>query len=358
MTDRTRIVADTNTVPSAALVVNDPDPTDWDDFVAKADGGTVFQTVAWGEARAVAGWTPVRLAAIDDQGWGAAVQLGLRRLGPFRVLLAQRGPMVRPGAEAALASLLGEVHARARSAGVAFVKMMPDFELEDHRLHAFRDHGYRPVPGDAYAHRATYRIDLTGGLDAVRAGLEGRTRRAIARAERDGVEVRSGTGPDLLDAFISLARSTSSRNRFPAPSPSFLEDLLRRLSDRDRIRILVARVRDVDTAAAIALRFAGRCTYMWGGSIADRERRRSNPSEAVQWAAIRWAVERGCHEYDLQGVPLGRDGEPTGGLTLFKRGFGGDLIRLVGDLDRPISTPTYALWRVLEPLYLGMKVGP
>jgi hypothetical protein len=43
------------------------------------------------------------------------------------------------------------------------------------------------------------------------------------------------------------------------------------------------------------------------------------------------------------------------GLALFKRGFGGRLVHLVGDLDRAIDPLGYRLWRCREPFSLRKK---
>lgn len=333
----------------------DLDPGAWDRFVADAIGGSVFQTVAWGEARRKSGWAPIRLAVRDAEGWAAAVLLGLRRVGPLAVLHAQRGPVFRAGAEEALPALLDLVESRAREERAVFIKMTPDLERGDACLGLFRERAYRPVPGDAYAHRSTYRLDLSGGEAAVRARLEGRTRRALDRGVRDGVEVRSGIDGELVDRFLTLADGTAERRGFPSPGAPFVKDLVQRLGASDRLRVFLARREGKDLAGAVVLRFGVRCTYMWGGSTGEPKLRRSNPAEALQWAAIRWAIDSGCKEYDLQGVPLDGEGQPAGGLALFKRGFGGRLVHLAGDLDRPTHPAAYLAWRCLEPLYLWMK---
>ena len=79
------------------------------------------------------------------------------------------------------------------------------------------------------------------------------------------------------------------------------------------------------------------------------------PNHALQWAAMRWARERGCETYDLWGVPdeekavleaefTERSGD-LWGVYRFKRGFGGRLLRYVGTYDYVYRPLLYQLYR-------------
>ena len=75
----------------------------------------------------------------------------------------------------------------------------------------------------------------------------------------------------------------------------------------------------------------------------------------MQWAAIKWAKARGCTEYDLWGVPdadfatledqFTERSDGLWGVYRFKRGFGGDLRRTVGAVDRVYNSLTYKLYQ-------------
>jgi lipid II:glycine glycyltransferase (peptidoglycan interpeptide bridge formation enzyme) len=96
--------------------------------------------------------------------------------------------------------------------------------------------------------------------------------------------------------------------------------------------------------------------YLYGAST-DEERNRM-PTYLLQWEAMKWAMARGCKEYDLWGVP--DEDEPTleasfeerhdglWGVYRFKRGFGGELRRAAQALDRIYNPLLYKLylWRM------------
>ncbi len=93
--------------------------------------------------------------------------------------------------------------------------------------------------------------------------------------------------------------------------------------------------------------------YLYGAS-SDEERQRM-PNYAVQWAAIQWARERGCTQYDLWGVPDQPEEELEAnfrkyshdlwGVYRFKRGFGGQVKRTVGTADRVYNKLVYRLYQ-------------
>jgi len=76
---------------------------------------------------------------------------------------------------------------------------------------------------------------------------------------------------------------------------------------------------------------------------------------ALQWGAIQWAIEKGCSQYDLWGVPdmgyvrleteFPNRSDGLWGVYRFKRGFGGDLIRSAGAWDVVFNPFLYYFYR-------------
>ena len=108
--------------------------------------------------------------------------------------------------------------------------------------------------------------------------------------------------------------------------------------------------------AAIMVFVAGdRAAYLYGAS-GDEERQRM-PTYAVQWAAMRWAKERGCSTATICGAcPIIHEDEELEadfrgrsdglwGVYRFKRGFGGRLQRTVGTADRVYNKTVYRLYQ-------------
>ena len=89
----------------------------------------------------------------------------------------------------------------------------------------------------------------------------------------------------------------------------------------------------------------GIATYLHGGS--SRERRGVMAPYLLQWRIMQEARRRGCNLYDLWGI----DEKKWPGLTRFKKGFGGNAVRVGASVDivcRPLLYKVYMLWRKLQ----------
>jgi vancomycin resistance protein VanK len=246
--------------------------------------------------------------------------------------------------------LLVQLRGFAKSAGAVFVKLNPDLAAGDSDLDLFREAGYHDVSSDAYLHRATYRIDLSRSEESLLSHLEGRTRRAIARSFRDGVVVQTGNDSDLSATMLARATArTAASDACPSSRRS-----PRTVHSQDGF--LISSHTWMDTIWPVRSISRSPASYV-GWSCADPCRRSANASERIQWESILAARRAGEHTYDLHGVPIDAEGEPTGGIHLFKRGFGGRLTRLTGDLDLPLRPSIYRAWTMLQPTYLRRKGG-
>jgi lipid II:glycine glycyltransferase (peptidoglycan interpeptide bridge formation enzyme) len=108
--------------------------------------------------------------------------------------------------------------------------------------------------------------------------------------------------------------------------------------------------------------FDNRSMHFWGGT-SDLGRQKF-ASYLIQWAAIQWAIKRGCRYADLWGVP-DEIGEMTArgeeipknrqgdlwGVYNFKRGFGANIEYYLGAYDYVyIRFPYWLITRFLYPV--------
>jgi lipid II:glycine glycyltransferase (peptidoglycan interpeptide bridge formation enzyme) len=210
-----------------------------------------------------------------------------------------------------------------------------------------RRHGYLPAPSTNQP-RATIVVDMADGSDAALARMHQKARYNIRRAERVGVEIRTGTEDDL-PALHAMLRSTAERAGFQARDLDYYRAEWETFAADDRLRLFVASYE----GEALAMNVSAVCgsigAYLHGAST-DR-RRDLNPNEFLMWHAMRWAEDHGCTSFDLWGIPdeageADARGEeitpperPTGlwGVYGFKRRMGSriELSTRAHDLIRP-----------------------
>jgi len=194
-------------------------------------------------------------------------------------------------------------------------------------------------------------VDLTAPEEEILGRMKQKTRYNIRLAAKKGVTVRQGTAADL-PAFNQLMQVTGRRNTFGVHEPRYYQEAFELFSPDD-VALWLAEYQGQPLAAIMVFVNGSRAAYLYGAS-SDEERQRM-PAYAVQWAAMRWAKERGCESYDMWGVPdhpeeeleaqfNGRD-DGLWGVYRFKRGFGGQLQRTVGTADRVYNKMVYRLYR-------------
>lgn len=76
----------------------------------------------------------------------------------------------------------------------------------------------------------------------------------------------------------------------------------------------------------------------------------------VHWAGCKYAIENGYERYNFYGITGDfSEDNPLLGLYLFKRGFGGKVVELIGEFDLVISKFWFFAYNISFKLYHGIK---
>jgi len=336
------------------LSLIDVSPARWDAFV-EARGGHVLQTAAWGRLKAAFGWQHQIVALGEGEGITAGASVLYRPLIPgIALAYVARGPIVDWSDEALVAALLTALDTAARPRGVVCLKIEPDRRDTPEVRQQLASLGFRPSPQTVQPPR-TILIDISappgdreGDDDEVLMRMSGSTRRKVRLPYRKDITFRRGTADDLA-SFNQLMQATGQRNEFGVHDPAYYQQAYE-LFAPDRAQLFLASTQDQDVAALMAFRTGGTAIYMYGASI-DEARERM-PTYGLQWEAINWAREQGCHTYDMWGVPDEDEAnleahfqdrhDGLWGPYGMKRGFGGEVVRFVGAWDRVYRPLWYA----------------
>lgn len=91
--------------------------------------------------------------------------------------------------------------------------------------------------------------------------------------------------------------------------------------------------------------YGGEVLSFAGGSY--REFSKYQPFYSLYFELIKYAVENGYKRYNFYGISSNlTESDPMYGVYLFKRGFGGRVVELIGEYDLPISKFYYTLYKV------------
>jgi lipid II:glycine glycyltransferase (peptidoglycan interpeptide bridge formation enzyme) len=323
--------------------------SEWNDFLSRNPQAHLLQSGEWGELKTAFGWDAVRLVR------GAlGAQVLFRRL-PLGLTFAYipKGPVRGEASSADDPAFWDEIDALCREHRAIFLKVEEDGWLDPAQ-------GEPPLPPPGFRFspqhvqpRSTLVIDLQGSEDEVFERMKPKTRYNVRLAGRKEVVVHASTD---IERFYNIMEVTSRREAFHVHSLNYYRRAYELFAPQGMCALFLADYQE-RTLAGVMVFANRRSGYYFYGASGDQERNRK-PTYPLQWEAIRWALARGCQEYDMWGIPdevsaVTEDEESERedglwGVYRFKRGFGGSIRRTPRTLERVYNPLFYRLylWRL------------
>ncbi len=334
------------------LYDNSPSQQDWDGLVSSW-GGQLLQSWSWGEFKSQTGWHTERLLCLRDGQPEAAVQW-LRRRVPLLGALAYipRGPVTAPDRPDSAKFAIRKTMVEARRAGAFALWVEPPWE---------RDQGH-PLPAafavtpDYIQPPATGLVDLRPQSDRVLAGFHRGMRRNIRLATRRGLEVREGSSEADWREFFSLLTETAERDGFGIHTWPYFAAMRETLATNGIAKLFLAEHAGKRAGGLLLTVYGGTAVYLFGASAtAARDVR---VGHGLQWHAMTWARARGCHTYDLWGMPASPDpADPLAGVYRFKQGFSPQVINYAPTAVAALDSRRFQIWQRLAPLARKLLPG-
>jgi lipid II:glycine glycyltransferase (peptidoglycan interpeptide bridge formation enzyme) len=349
------------------LTIVTPSPAQWDSFVGVQPRAHVLQQSAWGDLKAAYGWQVDRIALSENDQIVTGAQLLFRPL-PFHLgtmAYLAMGPYMTPplyemergpGGED---TLWHAINASARQHGAAFLKWEPGIfidvntnsGLQPIALPDFAALGFRSSQQTVQPPR-TILIDIRADDEAILARMNQGTRRKIRQSQKNGIRYYAASRADVA-IFNGMMQTTGSRNAFGVHAPGYYERAYDLFVPHDAALILAEH--EGDPLAGIMVFAKGHTAWYLYGASSDIKRNLM-AAYGVQWAAIQWAKARGCHTYDMWGIPdedeatleakFETRSDGLWGVYGFKRGWGGQIVRSAGTWDKVYNPFIYQLYKL------------
>lgn len=197
----------------------------------------------------------------------------------------------------------------------------PDTRLTVRCLHSDvpqRDPRLRVV--GELAHHST-RLDVP--IAELHRQVSAEARRNISKAEQSGVRIQASTDIDALRSFHRIhVRLRKHKYRLLAQPMELFEHIWEQFSQADAIVTMLAQVEDEPVAGGIYLAWNNVLYFKFAASLPEQLCRR--PNDAIYWAGVRYAAERGMRMVDWGVSDLDQPG-----LLQFKRKYANDERRIV-----------------------------
>jgi len=279
----------------------------WDNFIASRQNHTFLHSWAWGEFNEVMGDKIWRLALYNGATVKAVVliiKVHARR-GDF--LFIPHGPI---GDREAFPAIARKAKELANQAGANFIRISPLTPAEDELLMHMRK----------------------------------TTRNLIRRAQKEGVEIKTGTSDEDVEVFYDLYKETVKKHNFTPFSLAYIKNQVKIFSQNNSVRVFTARHKGQPLASSIIMFYGDSAFYHHGASIQSK----IPAAYLLQWEAIREAKRRGHKFYNFWGI-IKEDvslSHPWQGITLFKKGFGGFQSDYLHAQDMPLSWKYWINWTI------------
>jgi lipid II:glycine glycyltransferase (peptidoglycan interpeptide bridge formation enzyme) len=182
----------------------------------------------------------------------------------------------------------------------------------------------------------TWELDLTLPEDQLLKNMRKTTRYLIRQAEKEGVDVVKSARKEELESFEEIYWETAKRHSFVPFSKEYLEKEFEVFSKDNQAMMFSGKYNGDVLSSAMVIFHSQRAFYHQGASLPSK----IPVSYLVQWEAIKEAKARGCQRYNFWGIVPGAErshNHPWKGLTLFKKGFGGEEKDYVRTKDFPLS---------------------
>lgn len=316
----------------------------WEDFLVNCNEKTFLNSWNWGEFNKKMG-NKIWRFGIYSNGELFSVALVIKILakrGTF--LFLPHGPNIKEGIEdekkKILERLLEKLKELAKKEGAFFIRIAPIFEKNKENIKIFKELGFRDAPIHIHP-ELTWQLNIERPEKEILMGMRKTTRYLIRQALKNKeIEILKSKNIEDLKIFNDLYQETVERHHFVPFSFDYLKNEFLAFLPDDQILIFLGKYKGEIVSGAIILFWQKIAFYHHGASSLKYPK--IPVSYLLQWESIKEAKNRGCKIYNFWGIaPTDDPRHPWAGLSLFKKGFGGEKKEYVKTQDFALSKKYY-----------------
>lgn len=211
----------------------------------------------------------------------------------------------------------------------------------------------RPVPNRlaktaSLQPRAEWLLDIRPSEEELWMSFHKHARYNVRLAERANAQTTVYTPTEApLDSFFELMQTTAGRDGFGIFDKSYYQAYLSAMSPDDGF-VIITSIDGKPAAAALFVVYDKQAHYVFAGSSDDF--RKIAPAYTVIWAAIKEARRCGCELFNFGGIIDDVKSQDLGGVTGFKRRFGGCEAKHANPVDIPLRKLRYLLFKLYKTI--------
>lgn len=316
-------------------------------FLEKHPEVNFLQSVEWGELHAGLGDVVIR-GGIKTDGVLSATWLGVvKDAKRGRYLEVPGGPVLDWTNMEVVQMALTELKRIAKQQHCVFVRFRPAVPENSELLQLLQQSGARRAPMHLHAEHTSV-IDVTLSEEVLMANMRRQTRYEVRRVAKRGVTVVSATPTkDDIDEFYQLQKATALRHGFITSSLQFLQALRQSLGDV--LQLYRAEKNGVLLNLALVIEWGKEAAYFEAAST--DEARKEPGAYGIIWQVIQNVKKHGIKRLNLWGIAYNNNPKHRyAGVTIFKRGFGGEDVVYCPAHDIVIHRGRYIINLIVETI--------
>jgi len=323
---------------------------EWESFLINCKDKTFLQSWSWSKFNQALGKKIWRLGVYKNSELLAVCSVAKIRAKRGIYLLIEHGPVVEHKEQEKnyeiMKDLLEYLKMLAKEEKANFIRVCPIWERNRENIQLFKTFGFRQAPIHEHP-EVSWVLDIDKSEDKLLTNMRKTTRYLIRQGLKNyDIQIIKSKNIQDIDIFNKLYLKTGKRGGFVPFSFSFLQNEFKIFSEDDEILLLLGKYKKEVVAGAMIIFWQNSAFYHQGASL--RKYSKMPVSYLLQWEAIKEAKNRGLKHYSFWGIaPENKINHPWKGLTLFKKGFGGEKQEYVATQDF-ITSKKYWLNYVIE----------
>lgn len=319
---------------------------DWENFLNENPEANFLQSWYWGEFYKSINHQIYRRVFYHGQKLAGVMLLVLETARRGRYLTVPGGPIIDWSNQEVVQFFLDEIKKIAQTERCVFVRVRPQLIQTSEVIKTFRQLGFRDAPMHLHA-ELTSQLDITKPEEELLQNMRKTTRYEIKKALNLGIKVISSEDDSLLKQFYNLQVETAKRQKFVPFGFDYLSRQFKLFNQVNKVLLYSAFLEKQLLAQAMVIFYGREAVYHYGAST---EQGRKYPGAyLIQWEAIKEAKKRGLSRYNFWGVaPEGETSHRFHGVSVFKRGFGGQDVQYLPAQDLVINKIKYLVNLTVE----------
>ncbi|MBI2019126.1 peptidoglycan bridge formation glycyltransferase FemA/FemB family protein [Candidatus Daviesbacteria bacterium] len=320
----------------------------WEDFLSKQEEANFLQSWYWGEFHKSLGHKIQRNGFFKEDNLAGVCLTVLENAKRGKYLTVPGGPILDWHDKNIVNLFVTTIKEIAKKESCAFVRVRPQLKSDDFSKNLFKKLGFKNAPMHLHA-ELTSQLDITLPEEQLLANMRKATRYEIKKGISSEIKLETNSDEKTIKDFYNLQIETAKRQKFVPFPYKFLSEQFKVFLEKNMAILYSAKLGNKLLAQAFIIFYGTEAAYHYGAST--EEGRKYPGAYLIQWEAIKEAKKRGFKRYNFWGVAPENDKDHRfSGLSLFKRGFGGEDFEYLHAQDLIINYPRYLFNFTVEML--------